>query len=240
MFKKSLLILTASTLTVTAQEATQEAKKETVSSPVIDGSGPGWVKLTEKDFEDVNCGDKTWSWDGNSVKCTGKPVGVITTKKQFTNFEMIAEWRHNKPAGNSGIFVWTIPEVVKNMQQGTNKRRLPQGIEVQILDLAYGGKKKANWYTCHGDVFPVGKASMVPFPPMAPNKRRSFPTHKTTKGHGNWNHYYIRCINGEVRLWVNGKEVSGGNQCKPATGFICLESEGSPIDFRNLMIRELK
>ena len=46
-------------------------------------------------------------------------------------------------------------------------------------------------------------------------------------------------INGEVRLWVNGEEVSGGKGAQPASGFICLESEGSPIDFKNLRVREL-
>jgi len=33
--------------------------------------------------------------------------------------------------------------------------------------------------------------------------------------------------------------ASGGTDCKPATGFLCLESEGSPIEFRGLKIREL-
>ena len=74
---------------------------------------------------------------------------------------------------------------------------------------------------------------------MAPNKRRSFPTEDLTKDTEQWNHYYIRAINGEVRLWVNGKEVSGGMDCNPRTGYLCLESEGSPVEFRNLRIREL-
>ena len=60
-----------------------------------------------------------------------------------------------------------------------------------------------------------------------------------TKGINEWNHYYIRAINGEVRLWVNGKEVSGGTNCEPANGYLCLESEGAPIEFKNLRIREL-
>jgi hypothetical protein len=34
-------------------------------------------------------------------------------------------------------------------------------------------------------------------------------------------------------------EVSGGTECKPATGYLCLESEGSPIEFKGLRIREL-
>jgi len=44
---------------------------------------------------------------------------------------------------------------------------------------------------------------------------------------------------GEVRLWVNQHEVSGGNACEPRKGYLCLESEGSPIEFKNIAIREL-
>ena len=49
----------------------------------------------------------------------------------------------------------------------------------------------------------------------------------------------VRAINGEVRLWVNGEEVTGGTNCEPRTGYLCLESEGSPVEFRGLRIREL-
>ena len=80
---------------------------------------------------------------------------------------------------------------------------------------------------------------MKPFPPLSPNGTRSFPSEERTKPHGEWNHYYVRAINGEVRLWVNGKEVSGGTDCSVTSGYLCLEAEGSPIEFRNLRIREL-
>jgi hypothetical protein len=60
-----------------------------------------------------------------------------------------------------------------------------------------------------------------------------------SKGIGEWNHYYIRAINGEVRLWVNGEEVSGGQDSNPRTGYLCLESEGAPVEFKELRIREL-
>ena len=42
-----------------------------------------------------------------------------------------------------------------------------------------------------------------------------------------------------MRLWVNGEEVNGGRDCQPATGYIALESEGTPIEFRNILLREL-
>ena len=40
-------------------------------------------------------------------------------------------------------------------------------------------------------------------------------------------------------MWVNGEEVSGGSDCNPAEGHLCLEAEGSEIHFRNIRIREL-
>ena len=153
------------------------------------------------------------------------------------------EWKHLKPAGNSGVFLWAMPQSIKELEAG--KGQLPHGIEVQVLDHGYTEQyekatgKKADWFTTNGDVFPTGPVKMTPFPPVAPNGQRSFPTKNLSKGVGEWNHYYIRAINGEVRLWVNGEEVSGGTGCQPATGYLCLESEGSPIEFRNLRIREL-
>ena len=208
----------------------------------IDGAGPGWKALGEADFEPVNCDPSTWTWKDGSVHCTGKPVGVIRTKKTFTNFELVARWRHLKSAGNSGVFVWAPASAMTNLKPGA----LPRGgIEVQVLDHGYAEQykkktgKDSDWFTTHGDVFPVGTSKMKPFPPLSANGSRSFPSKRLSKGVNEWNHYYVRAINGEVRLWVNGEEVSGGSGCDPKSGHLCLESEGSPVEFEGLRIREL-
>ena len=73
------------------------------SPKLIEGTGPGWVELGEKDFKNVNCADDTWSWKDGVAHCTGKPTGVIRTEKQYKNFELVVEWRHLKSAGNSGV-----------------------------------------------------------------------------------------------------------------------------------------
>jgi len=226
---------------VFASVAVSQAPPTDLKKAYIDGTGPDWKTLGKDDFVNVNCDPDTWTWTGDAVRCTGKPVGVIRSKKPYTNFELVLEWKHEKSAGNSGVFVWTPEESLKDLKPGG----LPHGIECQVLDHGYkenyekSSKKMADWFTTNGDVFHVGKAKMKPFPPLSPNGSRSFPRHNTTKGFGEWNHYYIRAINGEVRLWVNGVEVSGGNNAEPRTGFVCLESEGSPIDFKNIRIREL-
>ncbi|MFZ4733428.1 MAG: family 16 glycoside hydrolase [Pirellulales bacterium] len=208
----------------------------------LEGSGPGWRELTADDFENVNGTEGTWTWNGGLAHCTGRPVGVIRTKRQVKNLELSVEWRHLTSAGNSGVFLWAPPAVLENLPPG---RLPPGGIEVQVLDHGYTAQfeessgKKADWFTTDGDVFPVGSSDMTPFPPVAPGGKRSFPSARHSRGTPEWNHYYVRAINGEVRLWVNGHEVSGGRDCKPAEGYLCLESEGAPVDFRRLRIREL-
>lgn len=208
----------------------------------IDDTTAGWRALTEADFTKVNSADDTWSWNDGVLQCTGRPVSVLRSKEQFRNVEIVVEWMHEKAAGNSGLFVWVTPESIEQLT-AAGKPGLPKGIEVQMLDHGYtdmikerGGK--TDWFGTNGDVFGVGK-KFQPFPPVSPNGNRSFPTKHVSKGHGQWNHYYVRAINGEVRLWVNGEEVSGGNGVDKPEGFLCLESEGSPIKFRKVKVRPL-
>ncbi len=208
----------------------------------IDGVGPGWRALGEADFADVNGDPETWQFRDGLIFSTGKPIGVMRTRKKITNFELVVEWRHLRAAGNSGIFAWVPEEALTGLKPDT----LPKGgIEVQMLDHGYRDQyekssgKKGDWFTTNGDIFAVGESTMNPFPPLSPNGSRSFPRQNRSRGAGEWNHYYVRGVNGEIRLWVNGEEVSGGANCQPASGYLCLEAEGSPIEFRNLRIREL-
>ncbi len=240
------IALAGATTTARAQAAVTQDKQPEPQEPAafIDGSGPGWVELTEKDFAKVNSNDDTWRWEAGTLYCTGQPISVLRTAKVYTNFEISFQWNHRKPAGNSGLFVWANEKKIQEMTEA-GKPGLPQGIEVQILDPDFGKVMKeknpnadTSWFTSHGDVFAVGQ-KMTPFAPLSPNGSRSFPREDRVKPSGQWNHYYVRAINGEIRLWVNGKEVSGGNECDPKSGYLCLEAEGSPIEFRKIRVREL-
>ncbi|HUW60242.1 MAG TPA: DUF1080 domain-containing protein [Candidatus Bathyarchaeia archaeon] len=226
-----------------SEAAASEGSGTPAEAPnILVGDEPnGWRALAEEDFTNVNCAADTWAWKDGAIYCSGNPVGVIRTKNKVANFELVVNWRHMQSGGNSGVFVWVTDESVQNLAPG----KLPHGIEVQILDHGYAelyekqAGKKGDWFSTNGDVFPVGVSKMTPFPPTSPNGERSFPSKNLSKGFGEWNHYYVRAINGEVRLWVNGEEVSGGTGITPRTGYLALESEGSPIEFKNLRIREL-
>ena len=81
-----------------------DEKETPLPRAFIDGTGPGWRALDEKDFVNVNCDPDTWTWKDGVAHATGKPTGVIRSKEPITNFELVAEWRHLKSGGNSGIF----------------------------------------------------------------------------------------------------------------------------------------
>ena len=208
----------------------------------IDGTGPEWRTLGENDFADVNGTPDTWTWKDGVLLCSGQPIGVMRTRQKFTNVELVVDWRHLRAAGNSGVFFWVPEEALATLKPDV----LPDsGIEVQMLDHGYREQyekksgKKGDWFTTNGDIFAVGKSKLTPFPPLSPDGSRSFPRQERSRGVGEWNHYYVRAINGEVRLWVNGEEVSGGRGADPRTGYLCLESEGSPVEFKDIRVREL-
>jgi len=216
----------------------------------------GWVDLTLDDFVNVNGNADTWQQVDGHILCSGVPLGGARTHQQYRNFELVVEWKHHTHAGNSGIFLWCPESAFTDLPAGTLPR---SGIEVQVLDLGYEENwmlekgSPSNWFTSHGDVFPVGASSMTAATPQieydgvdgnayavgSATSSRSFPTQRLVKPVGEWNHYAIRAVDGEVRLWVNGVEVNRGTNCSPAEGYLALESEGAPVEFRGLRIREL-
>ena len=188
----------------------------------------GWVN--------ANCAPETWSVRDGMIHCTGHPTGALRTDRQYENFILEVEWRHLTSGGNSGVFIWGTPIAAPGVP-------FLRGIEVQVLDHGYAEQyekqhgKKSDWFTTHGDVFPIHGATMKPF--GRHNGERSFPSEDRSKGFPEWNHYRIVCTNGVIRLSVNGKEVSGGENCNYRKGYLALESEGAPVDFRNLRLKEL-
>ena len=191
----------------------------------------GWTNLFNgKDLSNwvnVNCAPDTWTVAEGVIKCTGQPTGALRTTRMYENFIMEVEWRHMKSGGNAGIFIWASPNAAKGVP-------FLRSIEVQVLDHGYGNTAS---YTTHGDVFPIHGSTMVPF--GRHNGMRSFPSENRSKPSPEWNHYLIDCRDGVIRLSVNGKEVSGGEKCNYRKGYLGLESEGSPTEWRLVRIKEL-
>lgn len=219
-------------------------------------SAETWHTLTLKDFINVNGNPDTWTDDEGTIVCSGKPNGGARTLKKYTNFELELEWKHHTHAGNSGIFLWCPESSFTDLPPGTLPRN---GIEVQVLDLGYEENweeskgSPSNWFTSHGDIFPVGESSMTAQTPQIdyakddgttytvgnPNSSRSFPTKRLVRPAGEWNKYRILAVDGEVTLWVNGTKVNRGFNCKPSNGYLALEAEGALVEYKNIRLREI-
>jgi 3-keto-disaccharide hydrolase len=186
----------------------------------------GWVN--------VNTDPDTWSVRDGLLICSGHPIGVMRSEKQYENFILHIEWMHMEPGGNSGVFAWSsaVPG---------ERNRLPDGIEVQMLELDWvklhtrDGKAPPEAYVS-GELFGVGGVKTVPDNPRG---ERSKSVEMRCKPHGEWNVYDVVAVDGVIKLSINGKFVNGISQATQRKGYLCLESEGAEIHFRNIKIMEL-
>ena len=185
----------------------------------------GWVNVnTDKD---------TWSVKDGMIICTGHPIGVMRSEREYENFILHIEWEHIEPGGNSGVFVWSDAK--------PQQSRLPNGVEVQMLELDWVNLHKQNGEPAplayvHGELFGVGGVVTTPDNPRGP---RSKSVENRCKPRGEWNTYDVVCVDGVIKLAVNGKFVNGISHSTQKKGYLCLESEGAEIHFRNIKILEL-
>jgi hypothetical protein len=186
----------------------------------------GWVN--------VNTDPDTWRVKDGLLICTGKPIGVMRSDKQYENFVLHIEWMHLEPGGNSGVFIWSDA----NPDPQT---RLPNGVEVQMLELDWptlntrDGRVPPVAYV-HGELFGVNGVKAVPDNPRGD---RSMSIENRAKGRGEWNTYDVVAVDGVVKLAVNGVFVNGVSKSTQKKGYLCLESEGAEIHFRNIRLLEL-
>ena len=204
------------------------------SVPLFNGKDlSGWVN--------VNTGPNTWSVgkdeDGKPViACTGHPTGVLRIAKMYENFVCEFDYSHREAKTNAGFFVWS-DAITAPGQPFT------RSIEVQVMDgtdakQTINGKEEII-YTSDGDIFSIHGAHMKPDRPHPAGWERCLPSERRAKPSPAWNHYKITGNNGTLKLELNGKEVSGASDISPRKGYLCLESEGGEVWFRNLTIQEL-
>lgn len=187
----------------------------------------GWV--------DVNTSPETWVVEDGLLVCKGNPIGVMRSEKQYENFILHIEWRHMEAGGNSGVFVWSNGSV-------PDGQRLPAGVEVQMLELDWPNQHRdkdgnpAPIAYVHGEVWGTNGTVTVPDNPRG---ERSKSIENRCLGKGEWNYYDVVCVDGTIKLSVNGKFVNGISKSTIKKGYLCLESEGAEIHFRNIQIMEL-
>ena len=163
--------------------------------------------------EDARLED-TWSLRDGVLVCTGSPAGYLKTKKTFTNFHLVVEWRWDpvtKKAGNSGVLLRQVGE----------DRVWPKCVEAQLMS----GRA--------GDFYNIGEFPMRGAPDRT-NGRHTAHLRANEHPVGQWNRYDITVRGDRVELRVNGELLNTATEVWETAGHIGLQSEGTEIHFRTV------
>ena len=168
--------------------------------------------------------EDVWSVKEGVLFCKGRPRGYIRTKKDdYSDYVLTLEWRwpEGTERGNNGVLVHTSTPNALGIW--------PKSLEVQLAtDNA-------------GDFWVIGTEIDVPNEEERRMDRRHVNlTDGSEKPIGQWNRMEITCRGDEVIVKVNGDLVNHATNCSVTKGAISLQSEGAPIEFRNIVLKPVK
>jgi hypothetical protein len=158
-----------------------------------------------------------WSVKDGVIHCVGKPSGYIRTKDAYRDYVLLVEWRWPKEGGNSGVLVHTTgPDVV-----------WPKSIECQL----HTGDA--------GDFWVIGGTDFAEHTDKT-ERRVMNKTDNAEKPLGEWNQMKIVAQGDTITVYVNDQEVNKATGSTATGGAICLQSEGTPIEFRRVELQPLE
>lgn len=159
----------------------------------------------------------------------GLPLGHLITERTYENYRLEVEYRFSGDPGNCGVLIHcSTPRVMANL--------FPQSIEVQLMHEHAGdfwcihedievpdmeGRRgpRANWGTIDGKERRIRKLSESAESPV-----------------GDWNRVVVEAIGSNIRVWVNDQLVNDGFNATASRGQIALQSEGSEVEFRKVVL----
>jgi hypothetical protein len=178
----------------------------------------GWKLYTREAGHDVT---KTWSVGDGVIRCEGRPAGYMRTEKDYAGYLLHVEWRWPEKGGNNGALV--------HMSGPDNV--WPKSLECQL----HSGNA--------GDFWVIGgieTAEHAKGGKRVSGRRTVKLKNSSEKPLGQWNTYDIICKDDWVVVLVNGVLQNVATGCSANSGKICLQSEGTPIEYRKIYIEPLE
>lgn len=159
----------------------------------------------------------------------GTPKGHLITDEEYENYRLEVQYRFAGEPGNCGVLVHvSTPRALSDM--------FPKSIEIQM---AYGDA---------GDFWCIVEDIVVPDMEQRRGPKANWGTTKakerrilnltdgSEKRAGEWNTMIIECVDDSIKVWINDDFVNYGFDCSTSKGKIALQSEGSEVEFRKILL----
>ena len=188
----------------------------------------------------------TWSAANGVLAATGAPFGYLRTETRHSNYRLTVEWRWpaaaqpdangNPRPRNSGVFL--------HMQGGD--KVWPTCVEAQLQEqnagdfifMGVAGASELN--AARTAAIAAAGNDSVARKKAETNRRIPRKNPSSEKPAGEWNRLDIVCDGGTITVSVNGVEQNRATGVTVSEGHICLQSEGAPVEFRNVTLTELR
>jgi hypothetical protein len=156
------------------------------------------------------------------IKVAGSSNGYLRTKAVYTNYELNLEWRWTEKPTNSGVLLHV-----------NGYDFWPNAVEAQLMD-QHAGDIVLIGYGVSGLINDSTFINLEKRFTIVPHLHDGI-----EKPAGEWNHYRIVCDRDRMTVEVNGTLMNKAENLSLTAGAIGLQSEGSPIEFRNITIKQL-
>lgn len=151
------------------------------------------------------------------IHITGDPFGYMRTKEKYSDYKLHVEWRWPSEATNSGVFV---------------HGQEPDEIWLKCVECQLMAGNAGDFVCMNGaDISERPDKSKAVVKKMAESSE---------KPAGEWNTMEVTCKANTIEVSVNGVLQNKGTDVNITSGYICLQSEGKDIQFRNVFLTKLK
>jgi beta-glucosidase len=159
----------------------------------------------------------------------GEPRGHLITDASYRDYRLEAEYRFPAAPGNAGILVHaSTPRALYGMFPRSIEVQMEHGNagdfwcileDIRVPDMERRRGPPAEWGTTEGKA-----------------RRILNLTDSSEKPLGQWNTMVIEAVGRSIRVWVNGDLVNDGSDATADHGQIAIQSEGSEVEFRKLVL----
>ena len=188
----------------------------------------GWNYFVDGNDDEV--AKNVYTVKDGVILILGEPFGCMYTEEAYADYDLHVEWRFPNPEQaehpgklNSGLFLHVQPE----------HKLWPNAIECQLFSSRVG------------DFVLLGGSDLAEFTVPEGEERPAYPVvqrfeESSENPLGEWNCADIRCEGDQITVTINGVLQNIGTKPMYTSGSIGLQSEGAPIEFRNITLTPLK